>query len=287
MPKPRNPAFPEVPPCANSMSARLPVPTPPGLKPYVSSGTITPSTRINWPARPVDHETLPEHPAKTIMECPARKKWHAIIDSRRGRVGCAAADGAAHGQLIHSSEELLEAFDDYVQSLDQSAKWATKRKGDRPESTPMQFPAFLGGFLTMLGVGSTTWARWKGKGDKSYRADLVDAMHFIERAIHVSQVHQASTGLGNTTVLTRLAELYEKHEVRVGVDVADMSAAVQSARDLLGLKSESALNTDIPGVPATHPAKMVDVTPESPEPDPEPDEGDGDDAARDEDAAAS
>ena len=267
------------------------VPTPPDLQPYVSTPTIAPDTRINWPARPVSEDVLPEHPALTLLRCPARKKWHALLNERRARK-LMPPDPANPSNLVHNPEELLEAFDDYLQSLNQGVKWVTKRKGDKPESTPMHFPAYLNGFLTMLSISPMTWARWKSDG-KHRRDDLVDAMYFIEGMIHTSQVHQASAGLGNTTVLTRLAQLYEKTQVSVDVEVADVSAAVQAARDLLGLATDTGRNDEVAGAGAklvdASVVDAVDVAPEAPEepdePD-EPDEGDSDDAARDADAPA-
>ena len=196
----------------------------------ITAFALDPFAPVPRPERPVDHHVLPEHPLLTIIGDPGRAKWRAVTSERK-----------RHGQAaIATEDELRQAFADYAASLDHAAKWATKRKdvnsddGDTrvTEATPMHAPPFINGFCAFMGVSRQAWSEWRDPNSDRHREDLAAAIADIEAEIKATQVAMASSGLGNGNVLTRLAGLADKQEIKqkgaVKVDTTDALAAIKA-----------------------------------------------------------
>lgn len=186
------------------------------VMPTEASAVARPGDPVKWAKRPVDHETLPEHPLVSLLKSPARVKWNAITAARR----------LSGDLLIQRPEEILEAFCDYAASLEMEPKWTTKRKRTEGQSGETEIdttaseriaahmPPTIGGLCGVLGVSTSTWAKWRNE-----REELREAIGMVEAAIKDAQVAMSATKLGDAPTLIRLSGLAEKQEVKTETKV--------------------------------------------------------------------
>ena len=98
-------------------------------------------------------------------------------------------------------------------------------------------PVTLEGICAYGGFSAPNWHNWMNKGP-AHRPDLADTMQTIKDMVFDTNFAMAATGEASTPLIKGYLGISDKTETHSTVEVADVTAAKQTALDLLGITQD-------------------------------------------------
>ena len=168
------------------------------------------------------------HRMSAMLEDEVHLAWRAQTAQRR----------AAREHLIKTSDELIQLVRDYCAFLAENPYIHSQPVASGGTwSAKVRNPVTLEGICAFGGFSTALWQKMMNPGP-SQRADLCETMLAIKDMVFDTNFAMASTGQANAPLIKGYLGITDKTESHTTVEVADVSAAKQSALDLLGITQE-------------------------------------------------